>query len=325
MKAFFNLYLGGNTMPIRIPDNLPAREILEREHIFVMGEERAFHQDIRPLEIAILNLMPLKETTETQLLRLLGNTPLQINITLLFPKNHQTKNTAPEHLQSFYHSFDEIKYKNLDGMIITGAPVEDLPFEEVNYWEELKEIMEWSRTHVTSTLHICWGAQAGLYYHYGIQKHSLPQKMFGVFPHTVRVKSADLLRGFDDIFYVPHSRHTEVKLEDVYREPRLEVLSTSEESGLYIASSRHGSRIFVMGHSEYDPFTLKEEYTRDLGKRDDVPFPKYYFKDDDPNQEPVVRWKSHSNLLFSNWLNYYVYQVTPFEIERVDGMPEYKK
>lgn len=325
MKAFFNLYLGGNTMPIRIPDNLPAREILEREHIFVMGEERAFHQDIRPLEIAILNLMPLKETTETQLLRLLGNTPLQINITLLFPKNHQTKNTAPEHLQSFYHSFDEIKYKNLDGMIITGAPVEDLPFEEVNYWEELKEIMEWSRTHVTSTLHICWGAQAGLYYHYGIQKHSLPQKMFGVFPHTVRVKSADLLRGFDDIFYVPHSRHTEVKLEDVYREPRLEVLSTSEESGLYIASSRHGSRIFVMGHSEYDPFTLKEEYTRDLGKRDDVPFPKYYFKDDDANQEPVVRWKSHSNLLFSNWLNYYVYQVTPFEIERVDGMPEYKK
>lgn len=312
-------------MPIRIPDNLPAREILEREHIFVMGEERAFHQDIRPLEIAILNLMPLKETTETQLLRLLGNTPLQINITLLFPKNHQTKNTAPEHLQSFYHSFDEIKYKNLDGMIITGAPVEDLPFEEVNYWEELKEIMEWSRTHVTSTLHICWGAQAGLYYHYGIQKHSLPQKMFGVFPHTVRVKSADLLRGFDDIFYVPHSRHTEVKLEDVYREPRLEVLSTSEESGLYIASSRHGSRIFVMGHSEYDPFTLKEEYTRDLGKRDDVPFPKYYFKDDDANQEPVVRWKSHSNLLFSNWLNYYVYQVTPFEIERVDGMPEYKK
>ncbi len=325
MKAFFNLYLGGNTMPIRIPDNLPAREILEREHIFVMGEERAFHQDIRPLEIAILNLMPLKETTETQLLRLLGNTPLHINITLLFPKNHQTKNTAPEHLQSFYHSFDEIKYKNLDGMIITGAPVEDLPFEEVNYWEELKEIMEWSRTHVTSTLHICWGAQAGLYYHYGIQKHSLPQKMFGVFPHTVRVKSADLLRGFDDIFYVPHSRHTEVKLEDVYREPRLEVLSTSEESGLYIASSRHGSRIFVMGHSEYDPFTLKEEYTRDLGKRDDVPFPKYYFKDDDANQEPVVRWKSHSNLLFSNWLNYYVYQVTPFEIERVDGMPEYKK
>lgn len=311
-------------MPIRIPDNLPAKEILEKEHIFVMGEERAFHQDIRPLEIAILNLMPLKETTETQLLRLIGNTPLQINITLLFPKNHQTKNTAPEHLKAFYHSFDEIKHKKLDGMIITGAPVEDLEFEEVNYWEELKEIMEWSRTNVTSTLHICWGAQAGLYYHYGIKKHKLPEKMFGVFAHTVRVKSADLMRGFDDVFYAPHSRHTEVKLEDVYNEPKLEVLSTSEESGLYIASSRHGSRIFVMGHSEYDPLTLKEEYVRDLGKRDDVPFPKHYFKDDDPKQDPVVTWKSHSNLLFCNWLNYYVYQVTPFEIERVNGMPEPK-
>ncbi|MCI9354669.1 MAG: homoserine O-succinyltransferase [Firmicutes bacterium] len=310
-------------MPIRIPDNLPAKEILEKEHIFVMGEERAFHQDIRPLEIAILNLMPLKETTETQLLRLLGNTPLQINITLLFPKNHQTKNTAPEHLKSFYHSFDEIKHKKLDGMIITGAPVEDLPFEEVNYWEELKEIMEWSRTNVTSTLHICWGAQAGLYYHYGIQKHTLCEKMFGVFPHTVRVKSADLVRGFDDEFYAPHSRHTEVKLEDIYKEPKLEVLSASEEAGLYIASSRHGSRIFVMGHSEYDPLTLKEEYVRDLGKRNDVPFPKHYFENDDPNKQPVVTWKSHSNLLFSNWLNYYVYQVTPFEIERVDGTPEY--
>lgn len=311
-------------MPIKIPDNLPAKEILEKEHIFVMGEERAFHQDIRPLEIAILNLMPLKETTETQLLRLLGNTPLQINITLLFPKNHQTKNTAPEHLQSFYHSFDEIKHRNLDGMIITGAPVEDLPFEQVHYWEELKEIMEWTRTHVTSTLHICWGAQAGLYYHYGIQKHQLDEKMFGVFAHTVRVKSADLMRGFDDIFYAPHSRHTEVKLEDIYNEPKLEVLSASEESGLYIASSRHGSRIFVMGHSEYDPLTLKEEYERDLGKRNDVPFPKHYFKNDDPNEAPVVTWKSHSNLLFSNWLNYYLYQVTPFEIERVDGKPEYK-
>ncbi len=311
-------------MPIRIPDNLPAKEILEKEHIFVMGEERAFHQDIRPLEIAILNLMPLKETTETQLLRLIGNTPLQINITLLFPKNHQTKNTAPEHLKAFYHSFDEIKHKKLDGMIITGAPVEDLEFEEVNYWEELKEIMEWTRTNVTSTLHICWGAQAGLYYHYGIKKHKLPEKMFGVFAHTVRVKSADLMRGFDDVFYAPHSRHTEVKLEDIYKEPKLEVLSTSEESGLYIASSRHGSRIFVMGHSEYDPLTLKEEYVRDLGKRDDVPFPKHYFKDDDPKQDPVVTWKSHSNLLFCNWLNYYVYQVTPFEIERVNGMPESK-
>ncbi|NDO45601.1 homoserine O-succinyltransferase [Clostridium sp. MD294] len=312
-------------MPIRIPDNLPAKEILEREHIFVMGEERAFHQDIRPLEIAILNLMPLKETTETQLLRLLGNTPLQINIILLFPKNHQTKNTAPEHLKAFYHSFDEIKHKKLDGMIITGAPVEDLPFEEVNYWEELKEIMEWSRKNVTSTLHICWGAQAGLYYHYGIQKHNLSEKMFGVFAHTVRVKSADLVRGFDDEFYAPHSRHTEVKLEDIYKEPKLEVLSASEEAGLYIASSRHGSRIFVMGHSEYDPLTLKEEYVRDLGKRNDVPFPKHYFENDDPNKQPVVTWKSHSNLLFSNWLNYYVYQVTPFEIERVDGTPEYKK
>lgn len=309
-------------MPIRIPDNLPAKEILLKEHIFVMGEERAFHQDIRPLEIAILNLMPLKETTEIQLLRLLGNTPLQINITLLFPKNHETKNTPSEHLKSFYHSFDEIKHKKLDGMIITGAPIEDLEFEKVNYWEELKEIMEWSKTHVTSTLHICWGAQAGLYYHYGITKHRLSEKMFGVFEHTVRVKSADLMRGFDDIFYAPHSRHTEVRVEDIYNEPRLEVLSTSNEAGLYIASSRHGSRIFVMGHSEYDPMTLNQEYQRDLGKRDDVPFPKHYFKNDDPNEPPVVCWKSHSNLLFSNWLNYYVYQVTPFEIERVNGMPE---
>lgn len=304
-------------MPIKVPDNLPAKKILENEHIFVMGESRAFHQDIRPLKIGILNLMPLKEVTEVQLLRLIGNTPLQIEITLLHPKSHDSKNTPPQHLQSFYHVFDEIKDQNFDGMIITGAPIELYEFEEVNYWKELVEIMEWTRTHVTSTMHICWGAQAGLYYHYGIPKYELKEKMFGVFEHHINVRNVDLLRGFDDEFFVPHSRHTEVKCEDIKKEPKLQILSESEESGLYIASSKHGSRIFVMGHSEYDPMTLKTEYDRDKGIRNDVAIPKHYFKNDDPTKEPVVRWRSHSNLLFSNWLNYYVYQTTPFDIHKI--------
>lgn len=310
-------------MPIKVPDNLPAKKILENEHIFVMGESRAFHQDIRPLKIGILNLMPLKEVTEVQLLRLIGNTPLQIEITLLHPKSHDSKNTPPQHLQSFYHVFDEIKDQNFDGMIITGAPIELYEFEEVNYWKELVEIMEWTRTHVTSTMHICWGAQAGLYYHYGIQKYTLKEKMFGVFAHHINVKNVDLLRGFDDEFFVPHSRHTEVRCEDVKKEPKLQILSESEESGLYIASSKHGSRIFVMGHSEYDPMTLKSEYDRDKGIRNDVPIPKHYFKNDDPAKEPVVRWRSHSNLLFSNWLNYYVYQTTPFDIHKIKGNADF--
>lgn len=309
-------------MPIKIPDHLPAKKVLEKEHIFIMGEERAFHQDIRPLEIAILNLMPVKETTETQLLRLLGNTPLQINITLLHPKSHQSKNTDVAHLKSFYHTFEEIKEKKFDGMIITGAPIEGFAFEEINYWEELVEIMEWTKKHVTSTMHICWGAQAGLYYHYGIQKHQLKEKVFGVFPHNVCVKNIDLLRGFDDVFCAPHSRHTEVRIEDIRKEPKLKVLSESKEAGLYIASSSHGSRIFVMGHSEYDPLTLKEEYERDQLKRTDVPLPKHYFQDNDSKKPPLVRWRGHSNLLFSNWLNYYVYQTTPYEIEKVNPHKE---
>lgn len=306
-------------MPIKVPDNLPAKAVLSNEHIFVMGESRAFHQDIRPLKIAILNLMPLKEVTEVQLLRLIGNTPLQIETTLLHPKSHDSKNTAAEHLKSFYHVFDEVKEQKFDGMIITGAPIELYEFEEVNYWNELVQIMEWTRTHVTSTLHICWGAQAGLYYHYGIPKYTLDEKMFGVFPHHIVKKNIDLLRGFDDEFFVPHSRHTEVRSEDVRKEPKLHILSESEESGLYIASSKHGSRIFVMGHSEYDPLTLKAEYDRDCKIRKDVPIPKHYFKDNDPKKDPVVRWRSHSNLLFSNWLNYYVYQTTPYDLENISG------
>lgn len=308
-------------MPIKVPDNLPAIEILLNEQIFIMDESRAFHQDIRPLKIAILNLMPFKEETEVQLLRLLGNTPLQIETTLLHPKSHDSKNTPAEHLKSFYHTFEEVKNQKFDGMIITGAPVELYDYEEINYWNELTEIMKWSRTNVTSTLHICWGAQAGLYYHYGIPKYILKEKMFGVFPHYTNVFKAkervNLLRGFDDEFFVPHSRHTEVKCEDIKKEPKLQILSESEESGLYIASSKHGSRIFVMGHSEYDPMTLKTEYDRDKGIRNDVAIPKHYFKNDDPTKEPVVRWRSHSNLLFSNWLNYYVYQTTPFDIHKI--------
>ena len=300
-------------MPIIIPENLPASNTLTGENIFVMHEARALSQDIRPLKILILNLMPQKIQTETQLLRLLGNTPLQVDVRLLHIESHESKNTSKEHLLRFYETFDDVKDEKFDGMIITGAPVETLEYEEVDYWEELNKIMEFSVTNVTSTLHICWGAQAGLYYHYGIPKHRLKKKMFGVFKHTLNKDGVKLLRGFDNEFYVPHSRHTEVLREDVLKIPELKILSESEESGLYIVATKEGKQIFVMGHSEYDPGSLKWEYDRDIAKGMEMDVPKNYYPDDDPTKEPIVRWRSHANLLFSNWLNYYVYQETPYE------------
>ncbi|KGM98031.1 homoserine O-succinyltransferase [Clostridium novyi A str. 4552] len=300
-------------MPIIIPENLPASNTLTGENIFVMHEARALSQDIRPLKILILNLMPQKIQTETQLLRLLGNTPLQVDVRLLHIESHESKNTSKEHMLRFYETFDDVKNEKFDGMIITGAPVETLEYEEVDYWEELKKIMDFSVTNVTSTLHICWGAQAGLYYHYGIPKHRLKKKMFGVFKHTLNKDGVQLLRGFDNEFYVPHSRHTEVLREDVLKIPELKILSESEESGLYIVATKEAKQIFVMGHSEYDPDSLKWEYDRDIGKGMDIDVPKNYYPDDDPTKEPIVRWRSHANLLFSNWLNYYVYQETPYE------------
>jgi homoserine O-succinyltransferase len=298
-------------MPIKIPGHMPARAILAGENIFVMDNARACRQDIRPLEIAIVNLMPLKEATEVQLLRLLGNTPLQVNITFLYMESHKPKNTSPLHLQAFYHVFSEVRHRRFDGMIITGAPIETLPFEEVSYWGELKDIMEWSLTSVTSVLHVCWGAQAGLYYHYGVPKYPLHQKMFGIFAHTVNRDGSELLRGFDDTFYAPHSRHTEVRSSDVASVPNLEILSESEEAGLYIAATMDGKRhIFVTGHSEYDPHTLKTEYERDIKLGKDIQAPKNYF----PLEQPLVTWRAHANLLFSNWLNYCVYQETPYEL-----------
>lgn len=301
-------------MPIKVPDHLPAKDILAEENIFLMDETVAYHQDIRPLRIAILNLMPTKETTETQLLRLIGNTPLQVEAVLIHPKTHTSKNTSAEHLESFYKTFDDIAHQYYDGMIITGAPVEHLPFEEVTYWEELKDIMDWSRRHVTSTFHICWGAQAGLYHHYGIPKHELQEKMFGVFPHSVTRRNVPLLRGFDELFYVPQSRHTEVRREDIEKVDALEIWSESEESGVYIAASKDGRQIFVTGHSEYDPLTLKFEYDRDKAKGLHIDVPRNYFPNDDPNRIPRSSWRAHANLLFSNWLNYYVYQQTPYDL-----------
>jgi len=304
-------------MPIKIPENLPALEILHQENIFVMGEERAFHQDIRPLKIVILNLMPRKETTEIQLLRLLSNSPLQVDIALLHIDSHICKNTAQEHMDSFYKSFSEIKGQKFDGMIITGAPVEHLEFEEITYWEELKTIMDWTKTHVTSTFHICWGAQAGLYHHYGVPKYPLPEKMFGIFKHNVNKSSINgmqLLRGFDDEFNVPHSRHTEIKHSDLEAHPELEILSESDEAGLYIVVSKDGRQVFVTGHSEYDTLTIKEEYDRDIAKGLPIALPIGYFPNDDPNKTPIHNWRSHTNLLFQNWLNYYVYQETPYDL-----------
>ncbi|CAI6046537.1 homoserine O-acetyltransferase MetA [Cohnella sp. JJ-181] len=301
-------------MPIKVPDNLPAKEILTGENIFVMDESVAYHQDIRPLRIAILNLMPTKETTETQLLRLIGNTPLQVEVVLLHPKTHTSKNTSSEHLESFYKTFDEISHQRYDGLIITGAPVETLPFEEVNYWEELKDIMDWSAKYVTSTFHICWAAQAGLYHHFGVPKLPLEEKLFGVFPHTISKRNVPLLRGFDEMFYVPQSRHTEVRREDIDKVQQLEVWAESEEAGVYIVASRGGKQIFVTGHSEYDPNTLKWEYDRDKAKGLRIDVPKNYYPKDDPSKMPLSTWRAHANLLYSNWLNYYVYQETPYDL-----------
>lgn len=305
-------------MPINIPDDLPATEVLNQENIFVMHQERAVHQDIRPLRIVILNLMPLKISTETQILRLLGNSPLQVDIVFLHPETHTAKNTPEEHLIRFYNTFKEIKQQRFDGMIITGAPVEHLEFEELSYWEEIKEIMDWSIRNVFSTLHICVGAQAGLYYHYGIPKYPLERKMFGVFTHTINRPNVKLLRGFDDEFYVPHSRHTEIRREDLKKVPELEILSESRDAGVYLVSAREGRQIFVTGHSEYDPLTLKDEYDRDLKKGLDIGVPKNYFPNDDPSQPPIVRWRGHANLLFANWLNYHVYQETPYDLSELD-------
>jgi len=301
-------------LPIRIPNELPATRVLTRENIFVMTETRAQKQDIRPLEILLLNLMPTKIDTETQLSRLLGNTPLQVELTLLHTKTHESKNTAPEHLLAFYKVFDDIKHKNFDGLIITGAPVEKLVFEEVEYWEELCEIMEWSKTHVHSTFHICWGAQAGLYYHYGVPKYPLDEKMFGVFEHAVSDRKNMLFRGFDDTFFVPHSRHTEIRAEDIEKCPALEILSVSEKAGVYAVASRDGRQIFITGHSEYDPETLAKEYFRDLSQGKPITVPENYFPGDNPEMPPLVRWRAHANLLYCNWLNYYVYQTTPYDL-----------
>lgn len=303
-------------MPIKVPDHLPAKEILTSENIFVMDESIAYHQDIRPLRIAILNLMPTKETTETQLLRLIGNTPLQVEVVLLHPKTHTSKNTSAEHLEAFYKTFHEIAHEYYDGLIVTGAPVEHMPFEDVNYWEELKEILDWSTKRVTSTLHICWAAQAGLYHHYGVPKYDLDKKIFGVYAHTVdeNKRNVSLLRGFDEMFYVPQSRHTEVRREDIEPIERLEILSESADSGVYIVASRDGRQIFVTGHSEYDPTTLKYEYDRDVNKGLDIDIPRNYFPGDNPSCMPLSTWRAHANLLFSNWLNYYVYQQTPYDL-----------
>ena len=312
-------------MPIRIPNDLPAADVLQQENIFVMNQNRAGSQDIRPLEIVLLNLMPTKVVTETQLSRLLGNTPLQVNLSLMHTTSHQSKNTPQDHLLSFYKDFDELKHRKFDGMVITGAPVEQLPFEEVDYWQELCQIMQWSKTNVHSTLHICWGAQAGLYYHYGIPKHDLDKKLFGVFPHQADYKRAILLRGFDDTFYAPHSRHTTVLREDIEKCPELRILASSREAGVYAAMTKHGKQIFVMGHGEYDPDTLDREYRRDKALGLPIAVPANYYPDDDDTREPLVTWRGHANLLFSNWLNYFVYQTTPYDIMTVGSAATYEK
>ncbi len=301
-------------MPIQIPNDLPAVETLQRENIFVMPENRAATQDIRPLEIVLLNLMPTKIATETQFTRLLGNTPLQVRLELMHTSTHQSKNTAQDHLLNFYKSFDELKDRKFDGMVITGAPVEHMPFEEVDYWPELCRIMEWSKTNVHSTFHICWGAQAGLYYHYGVPKYQMNEKLFGVFPHEADYKRSILLRGFDDTFWVPHSRHTTVLREDIEKVPGLKILASSQKGGIYAVMSKGGRQIFVTGHSEYDADTLEKEYLRDKNQGLPIHIPENYYPNDDDTQRPLVRWRGHANLLFSNWLNYFVYQTTPYDI-----------
>ncbi len=304
-------------MPIKIPNELPATQTLAEENIFVMTETRAGKQDIRPLQILLLNLMPTKIDTETQLSRLLGNTPLQVELTLMHTVSHQSKNTSEEHLLAFYTTFDQIKDRNFDGMIITGAPVEHMPFEEVEYWDELCEIMDWSLTHVHSTFHICWGAQAGLYHHFGIQKRQLDKKLFGIFPHSADYKRSILFRGFDDVFMVPHSRHTTVDRADLEKVSSLKILASSEEAGVFALSTRNGRQIFITGHPEYDAGTLNKEYVRDLTAGKPIEIPKNYFPNNDPSLPPPATWRSSANLLYSNWLNYFVYQTTPFNLDQI--------
>ncbi|MHC1782183.1 MAG: homoserine O-succinyltransferase [Anaerolineaceae bacterium] len=306
-------------MPIKIPDQLPAKEILKSENIFIMDEDRAVHQDIRPLQIAILNLMPTKITTETQLLRLLGNTSLQVEVTLVRTHSHQSKNTPEEHLLNFYETFDQIKDRKFDGLIVTGAPVEQMEFEDVDYWDELKAIMDWGFEHVFSLFFICWGAQAALHHQFGIPKYPLPAKQFGVFRHRVTEKNVKLLRGFDDTFYAPHSRHTEIRREDIEKVSGLKILAESDEAGVYIVASDDGRQVFVTGHSEYDPLTLKKEYDRDVAAGLPIAVPTNYYPDDDPAQTPQVRWRGHAHLLFANWINYYVYQETPYDLAQFHG------
>lgn len=301
-------------MPIKIQSDLPAKEILENENIFVMDENRAMHQDIRPLQVLILNIMPVKQDTELQLLRALSNTPLQLDVTFLNVKNHISKNTPADHLNKFYNTIDDVRHKKFDGMIITGAPVEDITFEEVDYWEEMCEIMDWAETHVTSTLHICWGAQAGLYHYYGIDKRKLPQKLFGIYEHKVMNRKIPLVRGFDDVFLAPHSRHTETPAAAIHACKELTVLAESDEAGVFLAMSEDGKKIFVNGHPEYDRYTLNNEYFRDLNKGLPIQVPYNYYPQDNPDNKPLLQWRSHSNNLYSNWLNYYVYQITPYEL-----------
>lgn len=304
-------------MPIKTQSDLPAKEQLENENIFVMDENRALHQDIRPLQVCILNLMPKKQDTELQLLRALSNTPLQVDVTFLMVKNHISMNTSANHLNHFYSVFEDIKEKKFDGMIITGAPVEQMPFEDVDYWAELCEIMDWTKTHVTSTLHICWGAQAGLYHHFGMNKVDLPEKLFGIYQHQVANRKIPLVRGFDDLFYAPHSRHTAVSSEEIHSCKELTVLAESKEAGIFLCMTENGRQIFMMGHPEYDRYTLDQEYKRDLSKNLPIHLPINYYPDDDPEKKPYLQWRSHSNNLYSNWLNYYVYQNTPYELSEI--------
>lgn len=305
-------------MPIKTQNDLPAKEILEKENVFVMDENRAVHQNIRQLEIAIVNLMPLKEETELQILRSLSNTPLQVNVTFITTKSHESTHTSMSHLNKFYQTFDEVKNQKFDGLIITGAPVELMEYEEVDYWDEICQIMEWSKEHAFSTLHLCWGAQAGLYYHYGIQKHVLDEKMFGVFRHYVKNRKVPLVRGFDDIFYAPHSRHTEVRKEDIEKCENLTILAESDKAGVFLVIDKTGKQIFVMGHPEYDRLTLDSEYKRDKNKGLPIDVPVNYYPNDDDTQKPVLTWRSHGNILYSNWLNYYVYQDVPYEFINTD-------
>ncbi len=304
-------------MPLRIPDRLPAIDLLKKENIFVMDDSRAHNQDIRPLSIVILNLMPLKITTETDLIRLLSNTPLQLDITFMKLKSHTPKNTPVEHMMMFYKDFEVLKKRKFDGMIITGAPVETYDFEDVTYWDEMKEIFTWAKTHVQSTLFICWAAQAGLYFHYGIPKYPLEKKMFGIFEQRPLVPQMPIFRGFDDMFYMPHSRHTEIHREDIEQNPYLSIIAEGEESGVSVVVARGGREFYVTGHLEYAPRTLDMEYRRDIGKRDDVELPKNYYRDDNPDNDPLVRWRAHANLFYANWINYYVYQETPYDINLI--------